>query len=51
MGVIISIRVICGFLAGLAAGILIMRVMYKGKGAAAEATGENPETAISAKVS
>lgn len=48
---IVSIRVIAGFLAGMAAGILIMRAVYKSKGViAVPATSEGSEKAMSAKV-
>ncbi len=51
MGVIVSIRVICGFLAGLAAGILIMRVMYRSKGMIPVSTKESMESSAPAKIS
>jgi hypothetical protein len=51
MGVVISIRVICGFLAGLAAGILIMRMIYKSKGAIGEKGSQAAENTVPVKVS
>lgn len=50
MSVVIAIRVICGFLAGLAAGILIMRAIYKKHEVPAQAS-NSTEAAVSAKVS
>ncbi|MGC2108416.1 MAG: hypothetical protein WA655_02800 [Candidatus Korobacteraceae bacterium] len=45
------IRVLAGFLAGLAAGILMMRVAYKKKGFIKADEGETPDTAISSRAS
>ncbi len=44
------IRVFAGFLAGLAAGILLMRVTYKKSGAVQAKSNEN-ETAVASRAS
>jgi len=45
------IRVFAGFLAGIAAGILMMRVAYKKKGIVKSNDGETPDTAMSSRAS
>jgi hypothetical protein len=45
------IRVFAGFLAGLAAGILLMRITYKKKGYIKADEGEAPNSAISSRAS
>ena len=48
---LLFIRVFAGFLAGIAAGILMMRAAYKKKGAIKTDEGETPDRAMSSRAS